>query len=54
MALPTPNTDPRKGRMTTTTSGAGAAATNEMNKGLKDVENVIVDQLSMMSGFLEI
>lgn len=54
MALPTPNTDPRKGRMTTTTSGAGAAETNEMNRGLKDVENVIVEQLSMMSGFLEI
>lgn len=54
MALPTPNTDPRKGRPTTTTGGAGAAATNEMNKGLKDVENVIVEQLSMMSGFLEI
>ena len=54
MALPTPNTDPRKGRPTTTTGGAGAAETNEMNKGLKDVENVIVEQLSMMSGFLEI
>lgn len=54
MALPTPNTDPRKGRPTTTTGGAGAAATNQMNKGLKDVENVIVEQLSMMSGFLEI
>lgn len=54
MALPTPNTDPNKGRPTTTTSGAGAAATNEMNRGLKDVENVIVDQLSLMSGFLEI
>ena len=54
MALPTPNTDPRKGRPTTTTGGAGAAATNEMNKGLKDVENVIVDQLKLMSGFLEI
>ena len=54
MALPTPNTDPNKGRITTTTGGAGAAATNEMNRGLKDVENVIVDQLSMMSGFLEI
>ena len=54
MALPTPNTDPRKGRPTTTTGGAGAAETNEMNEGLKDVENVIVDQLKLMSGFLEI
>ena len=57
MALPTPNTDPRKGRVTTTTSGAGAAVSNEtteMAKGITDIEDVISKRLEDMSGFLEI
>ena len=57
MALPTPNTDPRKGRVTTTTSGAGAAVSNEttkMAKGINDIEDVISKRLEDMSGFLEI
>ena len=57
MALPTPNTDPGKGRVTTTTSGDGAALTNEtskMAKGINDIEDVISKRLDDISGFLEI
>ena len=57
MALPTPNTDPGKGRVTTTTSGAGAAVSNETTKmaqGINDIEDVISKRLEDMSGFLEI
>ena len=45
MALPTPNTDPGKGRVTTTTSGDGAALTNEtskMAKGINDIEDCLL------------
>ena len=57
MALPTPNTDPRKGRPMTEESGKGGAETNETTaavKGLEDIENEVSERLKNISGFLEV
>ena len=57
MALPTPNTDPRKGRPMTEESGKGGAETNETTEalqGLEDIENEVSERLKNISGFLEV
>ena len=54
MALPSPNTDPRKGRPTTETSGKGAAEANEAAEGLNDIEDAIVQQLNLIAKFAEV
>ena len=56
MALPIPNTDPRKGRPSTSTDGklgAGTDQTTEVVKGLDDIEDVISKRLEDISKFLE-
>ena len=54
MASGLPNTDPRKGRPTTETSGKGGAETKAMMDSFDGVENAVVEQLALIAGFTEI
>lgn len=54
MASGLPNTDPRKGRPTTETSGKGGAETKAMMDSFDGVESAVVEQLALIAGFTEV